>query len=40
MGVDEGTDLSTCLVYAACVMAFGACANADEFSVLYFILLI
>ena len=39
MGVDEGTHLSTCLVYTACVMAFVACANADEFSVLYLILL-
>ena len=38
MGVDKGTHLSTCLVYATCVMAFVACVNADEFSVLYFIL--
>ena len=33
MGVDEGTHLSTCQVYAACVMAFVACGNADKFSV-------
>ena len=38
-GMDEGTHLSTCLGYAACVVAFVACENADEFSVLYFILL-
>ena len=39
MGTDEGTHLSTCLVYAACVVAFVACVNADKFSVIYFILL-
>ena len=39
MGMDEGTHLSTCLVYAVCVMAFVACVNADEFFcyVLHFI---
>ena len=37
-GVDKGIHLSTCMVYATCVMAFVACMNADEFSVLYFIL--
>ena len=39
MGVEEGTHLSTCLVYAACVMAFVASVNADQFSVMYLILL-
>ena len=31
MGMDEGTHLGTCLVYAPCVMAFVACENADKF---------
>ena len=31
--------LGTCLVNAACVVAFGACVNADKFSVMYLILL-
>ena len=39
MVMDEGTHLSTCLVYAVCVIAFVACVNSDEFSVVYFILL-
>ena len=39
MVMDEGTHLSTCLVYAACVIAFVACVNADKFSVMYLILL-
>ena len=39
MDKDEGTHLSTCLVYATCVVAFVACVNADEFSVMYFIVL-
>ena len=39
MVMDEGTHLSTCLVYAACFIAFVACVNADKFSVMYLILL-
>ena len=39
MVMDEGMHLSTCLVYATCVIAFFACVNSDEFSVMYFILL-
>ena len=31
--------LCTCLVYAACVVVFVACENADKFSVMYLILL-
>ena len=38
MGMDEGMHLSTCLVYAGCVVAFVTCVNADEFSVMFFIL--
>ena len=37
--MDKGTHISTCLVYAACVMAFVACMNSDEFSVMYLILI-
>ena len=33
MGMDKGTHLSTCLVYAPCVLAFVACENANRFSV-------
>ena len=39
MVMDEGTHLRTCLVYATCVIAFVACVDSDEFSVLYLILL-
>ena len=39
MGMNEGTHLSICLMYAACVVAFVACVNADDFSVMFFILL-
>ena len=35
----RGTCLCTCLVYAACVVAFVACVNGDEFSLMYLILL-
>ena len=35
----RGTHLGTCLVYAAFVVAFVACFNGYEFSVLYLILL-
>ena len=38
-GHGRGTCLCTCLVYAACVVAFVACVNGDEFSVMYLILL-
>ena len=38
-GHGRGTRLGTCLVYAAFVVAFVACFNGFEFSVLYFILL-
>ena len=31
--------LGTCLVNAACAVAFVACVNADKFSVMYLILL-
>ena len=31
--------LGTCLVNAACVVAFVACVNSDRFSVMYLILL-
>ena len=31
--------LGTCLVDAACVVAFVACVNADKFSVMYLVLL-
>ena len=31
--------LGTCLLHAACVVAFVACVNADKFSVMYLILL-
>ena len=37
MVMDEGTHLSTCLVYAMCIIAFVACVNSDEFPVMYFI---
>ena len=38
-GHGRDTLLSTCLVYVACVVAFVACVNGDEFSVMYLILL-
>ena len=38
-GHGRGTCLCTCLVYAACVVAFVACVNGDEFSVMYLVLL-
>ena len=38
-GHGRGTCLCTCLVYAACIVAFVACENADKFSVMYLILL-
>ena len=34
---ERGTRLGTCLVNAACVVAFVACVNADKFSVMYLI---
>ena len=38
-GHGRGTRLGTCLVNAACVVAFVARMNADKFSVMYLILL-
>ena len=38
-GHERGPYLCTCLVYAACVMAFVAYVNGDNFSVMYLILL-
>ena len=38
-GHGRGTCLCTCLLYAACVVAFVACVNGDEFSFIYLILL-
>ena len=38
-GHGQGTRLGMCLVYAAGVVAFVACVNADDFSVIYLILL-
>ena len=38
-GHGRGTCLCTCLVYAACVVAFVVCVNGDEFSVMYLVLL-
>ena len=35
----RGTRLDTCPVYAACNVAFVACVNCDEISVMYLILL-
>ena len=35
----RGTHLGTCLVYAACVVAFVACVNGDRFYFMYLILL-
>ena len=38
-GHKRGMRLGTCLVNAACVVAFIACVNDDKFSVMYLILL-
>ena len=38
-GHERGKRLSTCLVYAACVVISVACVNGDKFSVKYLILL-
>ena len=38
-GHGRGTCLGACLVDAACVVAFVACVNGDEFSVMYSVLL-
>ena len=38
-GHRQGMCLSTCLVYVAVVVAFVACFNGHEFSILYLILL-
>ena len=38
-GYGRGTCLSTCLVYALCVVAFVTYVNGDKFSIMYLILL-
>ena len=38
-GHRQGTRLNTCLMYAACVVAFVECVNGDNFSIMYLILL-
>ena len=37
-GNGRGTRLCTCLVDAACVVAFDTCVNGDEFSAMYLVL--